>query len=76
LPKTDYHFRPNSMADFGGGCHGNPERSFRGVSRDYFRDEARAHFVSEAAIFVLIALTAVVAVVQGVRVGLSAFGLL
>ncbi|MFN2476883.1 MAG: hypothetical protein ABR526_11160 [Chthoniobacterales bacterium] len=75
-PKTDYQFRPNAMADFAGRCHGNPEPSFRGISRDYFQREARGHFVSEAAIFVLMALTAAVPVIQGARVALTAWGLL
>ncbi len=73
---TDYQFRPNSMTDFAGRCHGNPDPSFRGISGNYFKDEAPAHFVSEAAVFVLITVTALVAMVQGVRAGLSAFGLL
>lgn len=75
FPKTDYQFQPDSMTEFRGRCRGNSEPSFRGISRNYFKDEAPGAFFGEAAIFVLIAVTAAVAIVQGVRVA-SAFGLL
>jgi hypothetical protein len=75
-PKTDYQFQPNSMTDFAGRCHGTPTPSFRGISRDYFKYEAPSDFVSEAAIFVLMAVTAAVPVIQGARVALAALGLL
>jgi hypothetical protein len=74
--KTDYQFQPNLMTDFAGRCHGTPEPSFRGISRDYFKYEAPSHFISEAAVFVLMAVTAAVPVIQGVRVALIALGLL
>ncbi len=56
-PKTDFSFRPSSLHDFNG--HGGRKRfsSIRAVSEDYFVREARHHFATEAAFFVLIAAT-------------------
>ncbi len=79
LPKTDYQFQPDSTAEFSGHCHGSPRPSFRCISDDYFKSEAPSHFVNEAAIFVLMAVTAAVPVVQGIRGAshiLRAFGIL
>ena len=66
-PQTDYNFKPNSTADFSGRCQGSPAPSFRRISEDYFKHEAPAHFMSEAAVFGVIALTAAVPMVQGIR---------
>lgn len=65
-PRTDYAFRP-SMDDFGGRCRGEGQPSFRRISGAYFEREARSHFVSEAAFFVAIVLTAALPVAQAVR---------
>ncbi len=67
LPQTDYQFQPDRRADFGGRCEGGSAPSFRGISQDYFRNEARGHFVSEASVFVLMLVTAAVPVIQGAR---------
>lgn len=67
LPKTDYHFRPDSRTDFSGRCYGNPGPSFRRISDDYFKNEATGHFVSEAAVFGLIILTVAMPVIQSAR---------
>jgi hypothetical protein len=40
--------------------------SFLNISRDYFRNEARHDFASEAALFAMILITAAVPVVSGV----------
>jgi hypothetical protein len=52
LPITDYNFQPPSLVDLGSG-HGasSPAPSFRSISRDYFRKEARHNFVIEAFLF-------------------------
>ncbi len=79
LPKTDYQFQPDRNADFGDRCHGGPSPSFRGISQDYFNNEARGHFVSEASVFVLMLVTAAVSVIQGARGAmhiLRAYGIL
>ena len=56
LPKTDYAFRASSF-DFSGRCKGEGHPSFRGISDEYFKKEARGLFVSEASIFALIVVT-------------------
>jgi len=79
LPKTDQNFRADSLADFSGRCHGSPAPSFRRISNDYFNNEARGHFLSEAAMFALMVVTAAVPVIQGARGAvhlLRGFGLL
>jgi hypothetical protein len=52
LPITDCNFQPPSLVDLGGGhCARFPARSFRSISRNYFRKEARRNFVIEAFLF-------------------------
>jgi hypothetical protein len=52
LPITDCNFQPPSLVDLGGGhCSRYPASSFRSISRDYFRKEARHNFVIEALLF-------------------------
>ena len=52
--------------DFSGGhCANVPSPSFRNISRDYFRNEARYTFVTEAALFVLITTMAAAAIASG-----------
>lgn len=63
LPKTDYCFRPPTF-DFDSRCRGEGEPSFRRISGAYFDKEARGHFASEAAFFVLIVLTAALPVAK------------
>ena len=70
FPVTDCNFHV-SAADFGHG-HDKGGRSFHGISRDYFKREARTHFAVEAVIFGLIVLTAAVPVVEGIK-GLAQF---
>lgn len=67
FPKTDFGFKANSLDDFPGRCGGKRFPSFRGISNDYFRKEARNHFASEATVFALIVITAAVPVFQAVR---------
>lgn len=67
LPQTNCHFRPNSPVDFGGHCSGTPRPSFRCISKDYFANEAPGHFANELAIFTLMAITAAVPVIEGIR---------
>jgi hypothetical protein len=67
FPKTDFAFQASSFGDFSGRCRGEKFPSFRGISADYFNKEARNHFLSEAAVFALIAATVAVPVFQAVR---------
>lgn len=76
FPKTDYQFRSDSFTDFAERCQGASGPSFRGISDDYFKKEARGHFLAEATMFVLIAVTAGVPIIQGIRLAIRAAGLL
>jgi hypothetical protein len=67
LPQTDFQFQSASFDSFSGPSGGHRFPSFRGISDEYFRSEARSYFAIEAAIFGLIAVTAAVPVVEGVR---------
>ena len=69
-PKIEYFFQPPSP-EFSG-HHSGDSASFRSISRGYFAQEARGHFVSEALVFGLIALTAAIPIVEGIR-GLAHF---
>ena len=62
----DCYYQAPSYIDLGGGHCGNvPGPSFRNISRDYFRHEARYNFASEAALFVMIMATAALAIANG-----------
>ena len=58
LPKTDYSFQGTSVANGGSRCLGSCRSSFRAISQEYFRNEAPRIFASEAALFVVIVMTA------------------
>ena len=66
-PNTDYHFQSGSFERGFGRSGREPLGSFRGISEEYFRTEARSHFAIEAALFGLIVMTVAVPVFQGVR---------
>ena len=65
LPNTDYCFRPPTL-DFDSRCRGEGGPSFRRISGAYFDKEARSHFASEAAFFVLIVLIAALPVAKAI----------
>jgi|SRR5437867_7656415 len=66
FPIIDCNYQVSSYIDRSGGhCANFPTPSFRNISRDYFRNEARYTFASEAALFVLITMTAAMAVASG-----------
>ena len=67
FPMTDFAFKASSLGDFSGHCRGDKFPSFRGISADYFKNEAPKNFVSEAAVFALIVATVAVPVFQAVR---------
>jgi len=58
LPQTDCSFQAASVSNGGGRCFGSCQSSFRAISQDYFKNEARRNFVSEAALFSVIVVTA------------------
>ena len=57
-PKIDCNFQVASMPNRGG--HRLPCASIRAVSHDYFKNEARSIFATEAAFFSVIVITAAV----------------
>ena len=66
FPITDCDYQASSYIDRSGGhCANVPTPSFRNISRDYFRNEARYTFASEAALFGLITVTAGLAIASG-----------
>lgn len=66
FPITDCDYQAPPYIDRRGGhCANVPAPSFRNISRDYFRNEARYTFASEAALFALITMTAAVAIASG-----------
>jgi hypothetical protein len=66
LPKTDYSFQAASVTNGGGRCFGSCRPSFRGISQEYFKNEARRNFAGEAALFVVIVMTAALPILSNV----------
>ena len=66
LPKTDYAYHASAVASMGGRCFGAPRPSFRSISQDYFKNEARQSFATEAALFSVIVMTAAVSLISSV----------
>lgn len=54
MPKTDCNFQAGTMASRGGRSR---RASIRAVSHDYFKNEARSMFATEAAFFSVIVIT-------------------
>jgi hypothetical protein len=67
FPKADYSFQAGSMANGGGRCFGSSHPSFRSISQDYFKNEARRSFAGEAALFSVIVMTAAVPIISSVH---------
>jgi hypothetical protein len=66
FPITNCDYQAPSYIDRSGGhCANVPSPSFRNISSDYFRNEARYTFASEAALFALITVTAALAIASG-----------
>jgi hypothetical protein len=62
MPAIDCSFQASPFGFYGGHCAGTPAPSFYNISRDYFRNEARYHFIGEAAVFVAMILTSALAI--------------
>jgi hypothetical protein len=58
MPKTDCAYQVASMPNRGG--HRSRRASIRAVSHEYFKNEARSIFATEAAFFSVIVMTAAV----------------
>jgi hypothetical protein len=64
MPKTDCNYQVASMPSRGGRSYGSRHASIRAVSHDYFKNEARTMFVTEAAFFSVIVITAAVPLIN------------
>lgn len=65
MPKTDYGYHSESMWGRGGRRPFRASRaSIRAVSREYFKNEARCTFATEAAFFSVIVMTAAVPLIN------------
>jgi len=62
MPKTDYSYQVGSISNRGGGR--SRSASIRAVSNDYFKNEARSMFATEAAFFSVIVMTAAVPLIS------------
>ena len=60
MPKTHYSYQTASMPSRGGRNFGSRRASIRAISREYFKNEARSTFATEAAFFSVIVMTAAV----------------
>jgi hypothetical protein len=65
FPLVDYHYQTATLGKFTGRCVTLPSVSLRDISRDYFDTEANHDFLSEAAVFGTLIVTAVVPIVAG-----------
>ena len=64
MPKTDCSYQVASMPSRGGRSYGSRHASIRAVSHDYFKNEARSMFATEAAFFSVIVITAAVPLIN------------
>jgi hypothetical protein len=67
FPVTDSTYQSLKLDGFRGGCIHTCEPSFLRISDDYFKNEARRSFVTEAAFFALMVVTSSWPIVQSVR---------
>jgi len=67
FPLTDSANQSLSLDGYRGGCASTCAVSFRSISTDYFKNEARQSFVSEAAFFAMIVVTAAWPVLQSIH---------
>ena len=60
MPKIECNYQVASMPNRGGRGSGSRHASIRAVSHEYFKNEARSMFATEAAFFSVIVMTAAV----------------
>ncbi|MDQ6809274.1 MAG: hypothetical protein M3Z64_07600 [Verrucomicrobiota bacterium] len=63
-PLTDYSFQASSVDRFKGHCGPSCLASFRNISGDYFKKEARATFAGESTLFAVIVVTAAIPLIN------------
>ena len=65
MPKPDFGYQVGSIPSRGRG-YGARRASIRAISREYFKNEARSTFATEAAFFSVIVMTAAVPLINTV----------
>ena len=68
FPITDCTSQIFPLHRYRGGPTGSPPPSFLNISRDYFQREARRHFLSEIAFFLILTAILAMTFVSGARV--------
>jgi hypothetical protein len=68
FPITDHNYQSVALDGCRGSCAHLAGPSFRSISRDYFKNEARQDFLGEALFFVAIVLTTAVPLASGAYV--------
>lgn len=64
MPKTHYSYQTASMPSRGGRGNDSRRASIRAISCEYFKNEARSTFATEAAFFSVIVMTAAVPLIN------------
>lgn len=64
MPKIDQNFQVAAMPSRGGRRYGSRHASIRAVSHEYFKNEARSMFATEAAFFSVIVMSAAVPLIN------------
>ncbi len=64
FPPTDYSFQAPSASNGGGRCFDSRQPSFRAISQEYFKYEEPRSFAREAALFVVIVMTAALPIIN------------
>jgi hypothetical protein len=64
MPNVDSHYQVASMPSRGGRGFGSRHASIRAISNDYFKNEARSIFATEAVLFSVIVITAAVPLIN------------
>ena len=67
FPLTDYHYHSVTLPNFRGGCARPKCHSFRNISSEYFRTEARGEFRKELIAFAAIVITAAIPMLSSAR---------
>jgi hypothetical protein len=67
FPVTDCSYQSVTLDGFRGGCAKTSTPSFRKISSEYFENEARRSFVTEAAFFAMMVATTIGPVLQSAR---------
>jgi hypothetical protein len=65
FPITDYNYHSVTLEGYNKNCARISASSFRSISSDYFKNEARQSFAGEALFFAAIVLTSVPAFLSG-----------